>query len=65
MKSEREKLREMPVAAKLSYVRRAWEREKEMRLRYLHGKNKNVKVEEANIVMECLDAIEAHLRGHP
>lgn len=62
MMTPREKMKQMPVSAKLRFVREAWEREKQSRIRFLHGNNKRQKVEEAEIALDCLNAIEAALR---
>jgi hypothetical protein len=63
MKTQREITAEMPISYKLRFVREAWEREKLMRLRVLKGDNQRKKLEEADIVLDCLDALEAHIKG--
>ena len=54
---------DLPISAQIRFVMDAWEREKKARAQFLHGRNREAKIEEALMCIEAMGNIAAEFRN--
>jgi hypothetical protein len=60
--NERLKHRSLPLADKANFIKKMLFREKTQRIKQLTGEARREKIEEIEIALDCIDAIDAHFK---